>query len=106
MPAALEHGAGVVTFSNLCYGRILDHPMALREYSGALPAPMELYQYSLSHAGVACCLSAPSTMDQLAHNLRVLDAPTLTPERLVSLREYGAWVYQDNTTFLNLVRKR
>ncbi|MEL6178589.1 MAG: hypothetical protein AAFS10_06530, partial [Myxococcota bacterium] len=103
LPAVQAAKAGLLTFSNLCYGRILGHPDAL---TVADPEPVEFYRYSLSHPGVTACWSAPATIAQLEHNLQALDVPTLPQERLDTLRAYGDLVYRDNDAFRRWVRER
>ena len=103
LPTARQAGAGVLTFSNLCYGRILTRPDG---DDRGLPEPAEFYRYSLSQPGVTCCWSAPSTLDQLEHNLTALDRPHLPADRVAALRDHGARVYRDNLAFRVWVRER
>ncbi|HEU4409838.1 MAG TPA: HEAT repeat domain-containing protein [Polyangiaceae bacterium] len=99
-PRALAQGAGVLTFSNLCYGRLL------RPGAGERPSAADLYRYSLAQPGVSCCISGPRNVAQLRENLAVLESPALPPGRLDALRAWGDRVYQENREFFELVRWR
>ncbi len=99
-PLAQARGAGVLTFSNICYGRML------RPEWGSPPTAAECYRYSLSQPGVTTCISGPRDLDQLRENLPVLADPSLDPERIASLQRYGAHVHQDNRRFFELMRWR
>jgi aryl-alcohol dehydrogenase-like predicted oxidoreductase/HEAT repeat protein len=101
LPLALRQGTGVLTFSALCYGRLLQ-PIA-----GAPPPPSaaDCYRYSLSQPGVAACLSAPRRFKELAENLEALRAPVLPPEALAALRAHGRLVHAEDRRFDHLVRK-
>ncbi|HEU4537951.1 MAG TPA: aldo/keto reductase, partial [Polyangiaceae bacterium] len=99
-PTALAQGTGVLTFSNLCYGRLL-HPG-----EGERPSAADLYRYSLAQPGVSCCISGPRNAAQLRENLRALEAPALPPERLAGLRAWGDRVHRENREFFELIRWR
>lgn len=99
-PAARAAGAGVLTFSNLCYGRML------RPAFGEPPSAADCYRYSLAQPGVTTVISGPRDVLQLRENLRVLEAPDLPLERLAALRAFGNRVHRDNREFFELVRWR
>lgn len=96
-PLAHEAGAGVLTFSSLCYGRL---PQAPR------PTPADCYRYSLSQRGVSACLTAPRDLDQLRHNLQVLACPTLDPQEQAALWPSGDAVYRQHRAFVGWLRSR
>ena len=102
LPVVRQTGAGLLTFNNLCYGRILAHP---HTYT-APPTPAEFYRYSLNQPGVTSCWSGPATIDQLTHNLTAMDQPHLSPTRQAELRDYGDHVYRDQTAFRRWVREQ
>jgi aryl-alcohol dehydrogenase-like predicted oxidoreductase/HEAT repeat protein len=90
LPHAAAHGTGVLTFSNLCYGRMLHRtPAAL---TSAVTAP-DCYRYSLSQHGVHACIAAPRRYSELLEDLAVVESPKLAPERQAELRAHGAHVY-------------
>jgi aryl-alcohol dehydrogenase-like predicted oxidoreductase len=97
LPTARERGCAIVTFSALCYGRMLAGPSA--------PSAAECYRYSLSQPGVTCCASAPRNRRELVENLDVLREPTLPAERLAELREHGLAVRAESQRFNALLRQ-
>jgi aryl-alcohol dehydrogenase-like predicted oxidoreductase len=105
LPLAARAGTGVITFSNLCYGRLLRDPE-----SGPPPArpptPAECYRYSLSQPGVTACLSAPRDLDQLRHNLEVLRCPVLDAQACEEVRPFGAAVHTHQRLFADCLRSR
>jgi hypothetical protein len=104
LPEAAALGAGVITFTNLCYGQLLLPRPAL----GLGPPPLApaLYRYSLSQPGVSACVSAPRSLGELRDNLSVLGAPLLPEPEQERLRQFGRAVYVDGRAFLELLRSR
>ncbi len=100
-PAARASGAGVLTFSCTCYGRLLIE----RPGFGRAPAP-DLYRYSLASPGVSAAIMAPRTPAELRENLVVLRRPALSPEALGELQRRGASVYRESRLFFELLRSR
>ena len=103
LPVAQARGTGVLTFSALCYGRMLR--ASLSSSDGFRPSAADCYRYSLSQGGVAACISAPRRYRELLHNLAVLEAPTLDPAALDALRRHGREVHDRNRDFNALVRR-
>lgn len=109
LPVAKEHGVGVLSFSALCYSRLLravpgapmDSPVPVSE----LPTAAECYRYSLSQEGVSACWSAPRYFAELDENLAVLDGMPLPAERQQVLRQHGQSVRNEGKRFDALVRK-
>jgi len=97
LPTARERGAAVLTFSALTYGRMLTG-------SGA-PSPAECYRYSLAQPGVTAVISAPRRHVELLANLAALAEPTLAPERIAALREFGLGVRAESQRFNTLLRQ-
>jgi HEAT repeat protein len=100
-PAAAAAGVGVLSFSALCYGRML-RPSSVFA-SG--PAAPDCYRYSLSQPAVAACISAPQTRRELLENLEVLERPTLESTAAQALRAHGREIYADNKRFDRLLRR-
>lgn len=90
LPACAAHGTGVLTFSNLCYGRMLHRTAA--PVTSAVTAP-DCYRYSLSRPGVHACIAAPRRHAELIENLSVIDELALTEARAAELRAHGDEVY-------------
>jgi HEAT repeat protein len=89
-PHCAARGASVLTFSNLCYGRML-HRTGAALSAGVTAA--DCYRYSLSQAGVHACIAAPRRYSELLADLEVLEDPSLRPSRARELQEHGALVY-------------
>ena len=102
LPLARERGVGVLTFSALCYGRLL---RPVEGAPGDPPKAADCYRYSLSQPGVTACISAPRRFRELSHNLEVLAAPTLDEAAAAALREHGALVHRENRRFDRLLRR-
>jgi aryl-alcohol dehydrogenase-like predicted oxidoreductase len=100
-PAARASGAGVLTFSCTCYGRLLIE----RPGFGPAPAP-DMYRYSLASPGVSAAIMAPRTPAELRENLAVLRAPGLDPGVIADLRRRGDSVYRESRLFFELLRSR
>lgn len=109
LPVAKAHGVGVLSFSALCYSRLLravpgvptEFPVLMSE----LPTAAECYRYSLSQEGVSACWSAPRYFAELEENLAVLDGMPLPAERQQVLRQHGQSVRNEGKRFDALVRK-
>ncbi|MBA3499879.1 MAG: aldo/keto reductase, partial [Deltaproteobacteria bacterium] len=97
LPTARERGTAILTFSALCYGRMLSGPNA--------PSASDCYRYSLSQPGVTACISAPRRYRELVENLGVLADPVLSAERIAALREHGQGVHAESARFNTLVRQ-
>ena len=97
LPAARAANTAILTFSALCYGRMLSGPNA--------PSPSECYRYSLSQPGVTACISAPRRYRELAENLDALATPLLPADRIAALREHGAGVRAESQRFNTLLRQ-
>jgi aryl-alcohol dehydrogenase-like predicted oxidoreductase len=100
-PRAQAAGVGVITFSALCYGRLLQQTAE----GGRPPSAADCYRYSLSQSGVTACLSAPRRQRELDENLAVLAQPMLPFDAMAGLRAFGAVVRQENLRFNTLVRQ-
>jgi aryl-alcohol dehydrogenase-like predicted oxidoreductase len=96
LPTAEREGVGVLSFSALCYGRMLHPP-------GGVSAA-DCYRYSLEQPAVAACISAPRRHRELAHNIQVLREPALTAAARAALLARGREVYAEDTRFNALLR--
>ena len=95
--AAGRRGVGILTFSALCYQRMLRGVGA--------PSAADCYRYSLTRPEVTATISAPRRRRELDHNLEVLERATLSADELVAIRVHGARVYTGNKDFAALVRR-
>jgi diketogulonate reductase-like aldo/keto reductase len=97
LPTARQTGTAILTFSALCYGRMVSGPQA--------PSPADCYRYSLSQPGVVGCISAPRRRHEVIENVAVLRAPTLDAAQLAALRAHGVGVRAENQRFNTLMRQ-
>ena len=93
--------AGLITFSNLCYGRMISE---LPGWDKGVPSAADAYRYSLTQPNVTGCWSAPSTIAQLRENLSALTRGPMSPRELEAMRDYGRALYRLNTGFNRFVR--
>ncbi len=92
-------GTSLITFNNLCYGRML------RPVGGMTPpTAADCYRYTLSFPQVTACWSAPATLEQLAENLAALRDPALSAEKREELERFGAALYREEKVFERLIR--
>jgi HEAT repeat protein len=101
LPRAAARGASVITFSNTCYGRLLQPRPGL-----APPCGADCYRYTLEQPGVVACWTAPATPELLEENLGALRDPALPVDRRERLLAQGASLYEEETIFRRLVRSR
>ncbi len=91
-PACAALDVGVLTFTNLCYGRMLHRTRA------PLSSPataVDCYRYSLAQPGVHGCIAAPRRHRELVEDLAVVDDPTIGEDRQGELRVHGNEVYAE-----------
>lgn len=107
-PTVQATGSGLITFSNLVYGRLLRPPRTRLNQTLHAQAwtAADCYRYSLGFPCVSASLSAPSTMEQLHENLGALHNPTLSDEARAQLLAHGDLIYRDNTDFHRWIRGR
>ncbi|MEM9190419.1 MAG: aldo/keto reductase [Myxococcota bacterium] len=98
-PTAKKHQTGILTFSNLLYGRIL------RPTEGISPTPVECYAYSLSFNAVTATFTAPANHEQLRDNASAANH-RLDPERRAALVAHGARVHRAERHFRQCIRSR
>jgi hypothetical protein len=98
-PRAAQRGASLITFSNTCYGRLLQPHNGMPP-----PTAADCYRYSLMQPGVRACMSAPATLAQLEGNLVALRDPNLPEERQAYLLSFGEKLFKEETVFRKFVR--
>ena len=103
LPEALARGATLITFSNLCYTRMIKPPYP--EW-GPAPTAADNYRYSLGQPGVTACLSAPTTLEELDHNLTALKAAPMDADEVARMQRFGDEVYLHHKAFVRYIRKR
>ena len=94
-PAARAAGTGVVVFTVLRWGTLLQRP---EEWPANRPIPsaVDCYRYVLNNPDVHLTLTGARTWEQLESNLQAADEgqPPLTSEELAWLIEFGDVVYK------------
>jgi HEAT repeat protein len=104
LPLARARGAGVLSFSAVCYGRMLT-PADEHAPAEPLPTAPECYRYVLSQPGVSGVLLAPRTADALGEDLAVLTDTALPAARQAALRAHGERVREAGRRFQRYVRQ-
>lgn len=101
-PRALALGVGVLSFSNLGYGRLL------APVPGAETTPVsaaDCYRYSLAAPGVSASVSAPRSLGEIREGLRALEEPGLPEDTRARLLAHGDAVYALSQHRNGLVRQ-
>ncbi len=102
LPFAQQTNTAVLTFSALCYGRMLGAGFE----SERAPTAAECYRYSLAQPGVTACISAPRRRDEMIENLDALRSPWLDDADVARLRAHGVFVRAESQRFNSLLRQR
>lgn len=100
LPAAVEHGVGVLGFSETSYGRLLEPGT-----DGWAPSAADCYRYGLSQPGVSAVVAAPRGGAELIENLGVLDNPRLDAAALSRMRAHGREVRARSLDFASHIRR-
>jgi aryl-alcohol dehydrogenase-like predicted oxidoreductase len=90
LPAAQKADIPVVAFTCTRWGSLLKGHSKWQEKP---PTAADCYRYVLNARAVHLALTAPKTRQQLEENLSVLNAPSLSPEKVAQWRSYGALIY-------------
>ncbi|MBI5513690.1 MAG: HEAT repeat domain-containing protein [Deltaproteobacteria bacterium] len=104
LPLARARGAGVLSFSAVCYGRMVS-PLEGGVGAAPLPTAPECYRYVLSQPGVSGVVFAPRSADALGEDLSVLAETALGPARQAALRAHGAGVREAGRRFQRYLRQ-
>jgi len=89
LPYARAQGCGVVAFTALRWGTLLQRPPAWPE-GRSVPEVADFYRFVLHNPDVDLVLTGPRTVEQLEENLEAAEeGPPLTEERYAWLKEYG-----------------
>ncbi len=92
LPLARQKGVGVIAMKVPAYGRLFK--------PGVLEGMHQAMGYSLSLAGVHCCVIAAETVDQLQHNVSVAQAfQPLNQQAMVGIEQRTAAAWEDNNFF-------
>lgn len=88
--AAIRANIPVVAFTCTRWGSLLKgHP----NWQDRPPTAADCYRYALHNQAISLALSAPQSLQQLAENLSVLNAPSLSPTEVAHWQKYGDLIY-------------
>ena len=85
MPIAKNFGTPLILFNSTCYGRLLGRDPK----SGIEILAADCYRFSLEQQSACACWTAPSTVEQLQANLKVLETIEINEVRRGLLVERG-----------------
>ncbi|MFO0658419.1 MAG: aldo/keto reductase [Polyangiaceae bacterium] len=102
LPELARREIGVLTFTNVCYGRLLQ---PVRGTSTRPLTAEECYRYTLAQDGVSACWSAPRWYREVLENVRVLDGAKVSDETLAAMRAHGDSVYAASQRFNAYIRQ-
>lgn len=89
-PAAQATGIPLIAFTATRWGSLLQgHP----DWPHPTPTAADCYRMAIAPEAVQLVLTAPKTPAELAANLMVLQAPTLSPSEMHHWQTYGDLVY-------------
>ncbi|MBW4596019.1 MAG: aldo/keto reductase [Brasilonema angustatum HA4187-MV1] len=92
LPIAQQKNVGVIAMKVPAYGRLFK--------PGGLSGMQQAMGYSLSQAGVQCCVIAAETVKQLEDNVNVAQAfQPLGNKELAAIEQRSAAVWEDSTFF-------
>ena len=90
LPAAFQAKIPVVAFTCTRWSSLLKgHP----EWNSQIPTASDCYRYALHNQAVSLALTAPKSLQELAENLSVLDAPHVSPPEISQWCKYGDLIY-------------
>lgn len=92
-PAAAAQSSGVVVFTALRWGTLLQRPPGWPEDRPA-PTAADCYRFVLANPLVHVVLTGPKTVEQLEENLLAAQQPALTEEQYRWLVEFGDAAHQ------------
>ncbi len=90
LPAAFKAGIPVVAFTCTRWGSLLQ---GHSQWQHKPPIAADCYRYALQNQAVNLALTAPQSPQQLAENLSVLNAPSLSSTEVARWQEYGDLIY-------------
>ncbi len=90
LPAAFKANIPVVAFTCTRWGSLLKgHP----DWNSQTPTASDCYRYALHNQAVSLALTAPKSLQELAKNLSVLNAPHASPDEISQWCKYGDLIY-------------
>jgi aryl-alcohol dehydrogenase-like predicted oxidoreductase len=93
------HNPAVINHTATCWRRLLRRPRGWPE-NGRLPTAGMCYRFVLSNPNVHVCLTAPSSLQQLEHNLAAVRQGPLAEEDMQFMRDFGDAVHHTKKWFM------
>ncbi len=98
-PHLKSHNPGIVSFTATRWRYLMRRPKGWPKDS-PVPDASQTYRFVLSNPHVHVCMTAPSNMQQLSHNLRALELGPLSPEEMTFMSKFGDTVYNQKKWFM------
>lgn len=98
-PHLTAHNPGVVSYTATRWRGLLRRPRGWPR-DGRLPTAGECYRFVLSNPHVHVCLTAPSNIEQLQHNLAALRQGPLCDDDMQFMRRFGDAVHARQQWFM------
>jgi len=98
-PQLAAHDPGVVSYTATRWTYLIRHQRGWPK-GRPIPTPEQSYRFVLSNPHVDVCLTAPTNLAQLEHNLTALARGPLAPDEMALLRDYGDLVHQKKHWFM------
>ena len=98
-PFVKEHNPGVVSFTATRWRYLIRRPSGYPK-GDRIPTPGECYRFVLSNPHVDVCITAPSNLKQLEHNLVALEKGPLGEDDMTFIRKFGDLVHHTKKWFM------
>jgi len=98
-PYLKEHNPGIVSFTATRW-RYLTHKPKGWAKDGRVPSAGMCYRFVLSNPNVHVCMTAPSNIQQLEHNINALENGPLDDDEMKFMKEFGDAVYNRKHWFM------
>ncbi len=97
-PAAIQSETPVVAFTATRWETLLERH---ETWSGKSPTSADCYRYCLAHPAVNVVLTAPTSIQELEQNVRVLKLPPMNRESYRHWERFGNIVYERSSSTMD-----
>ncbi len=93
-PYVQPKGAGLVSFTATCWGRLLKP----KNISGNLrvPTAADCYRFALAREEISCCMMGVKNRSMLQDNFQGLEKGPMTPDEIANMIAVGSQIYRKN----------
>ncbi|MBI4891537.1 MAG: aldo/keto reductase [Acidobacteria bacterium] len=98
-PHIAEHKTGIISYTATRWGRLLVRPRGWPTGEPIATAG-QCFRFVLTNPHVQVALTAPSSEDQLMHNLREVEKGRLAEDEMAFMRRFGAYVHDHAGWFM------